>query len=475
MGSIYQRNGVLYVRFKNLDGKWKAVSSKYRVGQEHLAELLLMEVEERIARLGPEQVCDLGNTAAKPTVAEFAAPWLEKRSRRGVRTWKDDRARLQRHVLPILGSQRLDEVRPKHVRRVIEAVKAKGLAPKTVRNVYATLRSLFRDAKVDDLVADTPCVLPPQDLGPMHDKDPAWRPTAIMSRDELEQLISDERIPVDRRVIYALCGVGGLRTGEACGLLWSRWSPELRPLGRLDIVTSYTKGGTKTLRSRLLPVHPVLGAVLSEWRLSGWARAYGRPPGDDDIVVPTLGRARVPDGRMRNASMVWHDLQDDLAALGLRPRRVHDFRRTFITLVRADGARKDLLRLVTHGPEGDIVDIYTEMPWEPLCAEVAKLRVRRRSPEPEVLQIAVGAEASAGPPDDGSLVTPLVTVALVPEEFQGVGRRPQRDLNAPRAGALSHRLAPFRPTTRRLTPIPGRRSKSQATFRTHSHRLIVTL
>jgi hypothetical protein len=38
-------------------------------------------------------------------------------------------------------------------------------------------------------------------------------------------------------------------------------------------------------------------------------------------------------------------------------------------------ARKDLLRLVAHGPEGDIVDIYTEMTWAPLCAEVAKLRL----------------------------------------------------------------------------------------------------
>ena len=53
---------------------------------------------------------------------------------------------------------------------------------------------------------------------------------------------------------------------------------------------------------------------------------------------------------------------NDLARLGYRPRRVHDLRRTFISLALADGARKDVLRWITHGPEGDIVDLYTTLP-----------------------------------------------------------------------------------------------------------------
>jgi len=30
----------------------------------------------------------------------------------------------------------------------------------------------------------------------------------VYSRDELEILVSDERVPLDRRVFYALCGIG---------------------------------------------------------------------------------------------------------------------------------------------------------------------------------------------------------------------------------------------------------------------------
>jgi hypothetical protein len=39
------------------------------------------------------------------------------------------------------------------------------------------------------------------------------------------------------------------------------------------------------------------------------------------------------------------------------------------------GARKDILRWITHGPEGDIVDLYTTLPWHTLCEEVARLKI----------------------------------------------------------------------------------------------------
>jgi hypothetical protein len=63
---------------------------------------------------------------------------------------------------------------------------------------------------------------------------------------------------------------------------------------------------------------------------------------------------------------------EDLERVGLRARRQHDARRTFISIARADGARPDILRWATHGPTGDIVDDYTTLPC---CEEVAKVRV----------------------------------------------------------------------------------------------------
>jgi hypothetical protein len=65
----------------------------------------------------------------------------------------------------------------------------------------------------------------------------------------------------------------------------------------------------------------------------------------------------------------------DLEALGLRHRRLYDSKRTFISLIQADGARKDILHWITHGPGSDIVDVYTSLPWDAVCTEVAKLRI----------------------------------------------------------------------------------------------------
>ncbi len=41
-----------------------------------------------------------------------------------------------------------------------------------------------------------------------------------------------------------------------------------------------------------------------------------------------------------------------------------------------DGARKDLLRLCTHGPPNrEGIDAYVTIGWDPLFAEVAKLKI----------------------------------------------------------------------------------------------------
>jgi hypothetical protein len=49
--------------------------------------------------------------------------------------------------------------------------------------------------------------------------------------------------------------------------------------------------------------------------------------------------------------------RNDLELLGLRRRRGHDLRRTFITLAQVGGAHRDLLETITHGPRGgDIIN-----------------------------------------------------------------------------------------------------------------------
>ena len=48
-------------------------------------------------------------------------------------------------------------------------------------------------------------------------------------------------------------------------------------------------------------------------------------------------------------------------------------------LAQVDGARRDLLETISHGPRGDIVSVYTTFPWPALCAEIAKLKIELKN------------------------------------------------------------------------------------------------
>jgi hypothetical protein len=131
-----------------------------------------------------------------------------------------------------------------------------------------------------------------------------------------------------------------------------------------------------------MPIHTSLRAILAEWILSGWARTFGRAPGPDDLVCPVVPEVRPgrkkPEGAMRDRHYSWKRFQKDLRTLGLRPRRVHDLRRTGISLARGDGANEAILKWGTHAPPRDVMNLYTSVEWDRLCAEVAKLKISRR-------------------------------------------------------------------------------------------------
>src|SRR5690606_29304170 len=129
----------------------------------------------------------------------------------------------------------------------------------------------------------------------------------------------------------------------------------------------------KTEVPREVPVHPELARILAAWKLEHYPLIHGVRPGPDDLLV------RNSYGRMYTRSGVIQMLHKDLEAIGLRRRRVHDFRRTLITLARADGARPDLLKFVTHGASTSMIDVYTTPTWASLCEQIACLQVAVRA------------------------------------------------------------------------------------------------
>jgi hypothetical protein len=125
-----------------------------------------------------------------------------------------------------------------------------------------------------------------------------------------------------------------------------------------------------------MPVHPVLAAMLKGWLSDGWAEAINRDPCPNDPIIPIIDAGHPRHGEMRRKGDSYKCLQADLALLGFRRRRGHDFRRTMISLAQDDGASRETLRYVTHGrSKRDAIDEYTTLQWSTVCAEVAKLRL----------------------------------------------------------------------------------------------------
>ena len=358
------------------DGMRRLKATPFKVGQEKQAKALLRKVNERIAvgeldQVGPE------------TVASYGNKYIKKRKRR-IKTGKDEETRLKKHVFTRIGAMRLDEVKPRHMEELIWGMRENGeLAPRTIIHTWGAICRMFKSAVKDELIPGTPCLLDKGVLPKNVDKYPSWRATAIYARSELEQLISDQRVPWARRVLYALKFLAGTRQEETALLKWEHHDASRQPLGCLTIAK------TKTGITRYVPIHPTLAAILAEWKLSGWRETYGRAPRSEDFIVPT---SRLT-ARINNVS---RDLHLDLDTLGFRHRRGHDMKRTHISLLNTDGARRDLRKLWTHGASSNILDVYTTIEWPVLCAEMSKLKVQLRSDAQVIKLVKSGSSNNAG-------------------------------------------------------------------------------
>ena len=446
MGSVFARGERLYMHYKTVAGRWKQRRTDFVVGQEKEAEKFLEELEEQI-----RAPVELGEREEGPmTVRRYFERWSERRKHKGVASAKDDDTRIRLHVLPVVvdkqtaqafGDLVLDDVRPRHAREVVDALvekmNKKELAPRSVRHAFFSTRTMFQHAvSIDERLTANPCVLPKGYLPAKQDKDPTWRPSAKFNHAEVERLISDACVPEDCRAVYATLFLSGARFGELAALLVSDYDRTMKPLGKLTISKSYDFKnrrikGTKTGRAREVPVHPTLAKVVGEWLLGGWERLMGRPPKPNDLLFPSA-KPELVHGLYRNPNeqrKFFYKLCDELE---IRRRRIHDSRRTFISLARDDGAQRDVIKSLTHPLDNsDAHDSYTTFAWSRCCEEVAKLKICLRGPG-EVIALLKAATADAAGDDALASVEPVANATVGPAltMIRGGFRREPTELGA---------------------------------------------
>ena len=279
-------------------------------------------------------------------------------------------------------------MKPRHAREVVDALtvkmKAGDLAPRSLRHAFFAVRTMFEHAvTLDEQLASNPCVLPKGYLPGKQDRDPTWRPSAKFTHAEVEQLIEDGRVPEDWRAIHATLFLSGAPFGELAALTIADYDTSFAPLGKLTLSKSYDFKGkrlksTKTGRAREVPVHATLAEVLDAWIKGGWERFMGRPPKPSDLLFPS-GKPHLTHGQFRNNNLALKQFHRYCELLGIRTQRIHDSRRSFISLARDDGAQRDVIKSLTHPLDNsDAHDSYTTFAWSRCCEEVAKLKIGLR-------------------------------------------------------------------------------------------------
>ena len=138
-------------------------------------------------------------------------------------TLRNYRERYKQNIQPIIGTMLLSDVKPMHCKKVLLSMDA-DYAGSTIRQTYITMGTMFKAAKMNDLIAK-------------HPMDGVRFTKPIRATDDIKFLTRDEQrvfLETAKRSRnynqYALILETGLRTGEMIGLTWDAIDFEKRTL-----------------------------------------------------------------------------------------------------------------------------------------------------------------------------------------------------------------------------------------------------
>jgi len=202
-----------------------------------------------------------------PTLDEYMI--VSFRMNEGTRTpstQNDYKISYNKHISPVLGHKKLDKIKVSDIKQW-QSDLSKKVSPRRVRNVRATLSTIFKDAMADELIDKNPLSLV---------KTVKVKKTEItpFNMDEIELILNNS--DGQDRNFFALAFFSGMRSGEMIGLKWSDINfstseikiSRSRKMGR--------DGDTKTLSSnRTIEILDSLIPYLkNQYQLTGEFNSY---------------------------------------------------------------------------------------------------------------------------------------------------------------------------------------------------------
>jgi len=213
-------------------------------------------------------------------------------------------------------------------------------APSTHRHLHGAINRMYAWARRHELVTGNPTA----------DIDTTSPPSRerVLSLDELARIwrAAETLEPLYSDTVKLLITTGQ-RRAEVAEMAW----------GEIDLTRALwtlPAARTKARRQHVLPLPPLAVAVLLRRRM-----AFQQAPSLDDLVLPTLAR----DGKSIAPISGWNWLKRELdRAAGLTDWRLHDFRRSIVTICAEHGAEvavlDSMLNHASSATRGGVIGTY---------------------------------------------------------------------------------------------------------------------
>lgn len=283
------------------------------------------------------------------TVEKWLLHWLEEIARPNIRdsSYRAYRTAITKHLLPVIGSLRLDRLEPEHIETVHRRMTEAGARPATVHQVHRTLRTALGEAERRAHLGRNPAKL----VRPPRLQSEPVEPFTLKEVQRLLAAAQESRNGARWAIALAL----GLRQGEALAPRWEDLDLEanslrvratrLRPVyehgcdGKCDKTPGYCPrrrqtngvvGATKSAAgNRVVGLPDQLVALLKDHRreqMEERLRAGSLWHEGEWVFTTLLGRPIAPNSD-------YHEWRALLQRAGVRHARLHDARHTAATVL----------------------------------------------------------------------------------------------------------------------------------------------
>jgi integrase len=339
-GSISQHpDGRWWARLTLAGGKRKAFYGKTRKEVQQKLTVALRDQQQGIAP-APERL----------TVSQWLTHWLETvvRPSRRLNTYLGYKTRIEKDILPHLGSRRLAHLQPAEVEAWLSQLRASVQAPRTSQYAHAVLRTALTHALRQGLVA--------RNVAKLVEGVRVERPEVEPLEPDIvnKVLAAVQGDPLEAFYVVALAT--GLRRGELLGLRWEDVDLEA---GELRVRTQAQHGAITELKRvkgrRIIPLAPMAVEALQRHRVAQLERRLqaGAEWHEHGLVFPSSV------GTPYNPPNLWRHTAALLKRAGIPHHHLHLYRHTFASLHLAAGADLyEVSKLLGHSGVQITSDVY---------------------------------------------------------------------------------------------------------------------